>query len=497
MHFIHPHACGTSSRTPGSRGKPSMQFQVVAIHDRADLTPLAIALLEKTWPKSGHAFKLQRSRNEWPIHYVAKSTDDIGTEKVVAHGCLQTSATPTTTGDVQSVLYSLVVDQDFRRHGVGKAFLGRLELLAASRGCSYMTLSTDDAAPFYARCGYRQISETATAAAAVAKVATSGLEALLRRRAAAHAGQDADSIGTTWMRKRLRCFSPPTGPSCTDVCSAADGTEAHGSLLMQAFDRYRHREGRSTGPDIDWSTIASRCVTWRPQIGPSCGLTALLCLATTYHSSSHPRMEPEVQATLAATVQNPTARIFELAISSGSSYDGELFDAHACAAIASVCLGMHVHVYSLVAQHVQEVQQRMQATLDTGGYVLFPYDEDSSAGHSPCHAQGWRAHWGWIIGLQQVPTASPGGTTCAVLQHTLSPTPVIASLADFLSSNGQLTDLAGHPGGQAGGWVLQPARTPSQWREWAEQRGGRMTTDCQQGQLAGMCVLIQASSPRQ
>lgn len=425
-------------------------FHLVAVHTRPELTPLALALLEAEWPRSGHAAKLCRSRDEWPLHLVAVTPP---ADAVVAHACLQR-----TVGDA-AVLHSFVVAPASRGCGLGTRVLAALEGVCRSAGCAYLLLSTDSAVGFYRRCGYTVHAGTVTHARVLEGVPLTRLEAVLKRKAADAAGGGADGAsgegagaGTTWMRKRLLGFHPPGEVDA--------GAAAHARALLLL-------DGAVSLPPVLGE--AANNVAWRRQAGPSCGLTAVLCIAETLVArvdAGRVTLPPPVVHALRWTVRAPEARLLTPLFNTGASADGEVFDTHALAAVLRSACGLHVRVVEHAGERggkggLVALATQLRAVLHSGGWVLIAYDEDGSRGHTPCHAGGAKAHW---LVITSCVLEGDGGDALLLLQHTLSPAPVVCRLSAALASNAQLDSLhACSTRASEEGWVTRPVRSAQQW----------------------------------
>lgn len=249
----------------------SVQFVPIHALD-ARAAPSALeqtaAMLEAQWPKLGHAERLTRSSDSLPSHFILMNPAD---GEVIAHASLHASAE---VGEGLTVIaQNVLVSPLHRRKGVGQRLLQHLEEYAVLKGAGYIRLSTADQQAFYRACGYAESEPGNTDSAAVRKIdgtALNALQAMLMRRngvggGAGGSGSGADSV--TWFRKRLRGFSS----SVRNITAIEVG-----DAVQAALQAHNEHDSSTAAVDSERVLLCAQLLPWRRQVGPSCGLTALL-----------------------------------------------------------------------------------------------------------------------------------------------------------------------------------------------------------------------------
>jgi GNAT superfamily N-acetyltransferase len=460
-------------------------MHLVRAHEaHPDLLASCGELLDCEWPRSALGVQLGKSCDAWPIHLIAIVSD--APTAALGHGCLHRDVDRT-----GGVLFSLVVDQAQRGLGAGRQLLGLLEDLATAEGLQYLRLET--AVPsFYLRCGYMPSSVAERECSALTRgVPLGDLQALLKKRADASSGVVRQgSERHVWLQKRLASF-------------ARSREEVGAEAVRAAYRRWHART--ASGEPLDAAraaavVVATRPLPWRRQVGPSCGLTALLCALEGIQAGAGAAGRA-LPASLTATVSDPSRCLFRVALSTGLSRDGEVFDAHGLGALARHSSGMATCVVNCRERSLAYVAALLESTLEGGGCALLAYDEDARADYAPCTTGGRSAHWAAIVGIERGCPPSP----LVVLQHTMSRSPLVATLEELLRSNAQLRPSTNGRAAEET-WITVPTRSAGEWEAWSgedyaraldasgPQEGGKAAVGAAaEGGLAGLLLLIEGA----
>eukprot|EP00511_Aplanochytrium_stocchinoi_P002939 CAMPEP_0204824332 /NCGR_PEP_ID=MMETSP1346-20131115/2362_1 /ASSEMBLY_ACC=CAM_ASM_000771 /TAXON_ID=215587 /ORGANISM="Aplanochytrium stocchinoi, Strain GSBS06" /LENGTH=416 /DNA_ID=CAMNT_0051951427 /DNA_START=180 /DNA_END=1430 /DNA_ORIENTATION=- len=380
------------------------------------------------------------------------------------------------------------------------------EEAARDLGFLYMYLWTNDAQAFYEKCGFETCSSISLSSPVLDLLAKNSHEsgdvynedcdgeesgglaflsnletALMNRRkeerkkhANAHddisdanvsgsspvqGSEDGDenmNASTIWMRKRLVLELPSVPRSTEETCSAIEK-----SLLLKTKNQ----------KEITHISYYLRIIPWKQQVGPSCGMTALL--------GAHEFL----LGNEAANKQKKSVNILEEAKKRGISHEGELFNIHGTHVLASEVLGLCANIIHLGSDRLKESNNNAKPMetenllmpnavniaklIVNDSLIIFPYDPEPGT-YEPGCLKGVKAHYCTIIGFAVLMSdnvssdsvsitrieSSEGAeqtlenslralenlpeTILLIAQHSLKPTLVIASVKDFLLSNAQL-----------------------------------------------------------
>lgn len=477
----------------------------------------AADLLQRQWPRHSAgswaaAIQATVRTPTLPLHFIGLLAGERGAPaRLVAHGSLHASAFH---GDGRNaVLQSLVVDSATRRTGIGRRFLDALESEAAARGFGYMLLCTKDQQPFYLACGYRTcepVNLDVPVLTTRSPEAVTGLEALLRRRTEGSDAGSGHATGTaahtagpvqpkelvTWFEKRLRAFPGPAEVLRLSwdarVHSSSQEFDAAAACSGQLRQLLQHPHGRRTSESARTDALGSDvlppqscCLVgqvqellWLRQIGPSCGLTAVLMIADTAAARRRARGGPASTDRLAPRVMrlawsaadglsraeapppadamdvpspaSPTALrscLLPAAVAAGLTADGEVFDiAGLCSLVGSeaglptALLGAGCEGAALAGDGPLSAATIVQA-LENGSVLLIAYDGDSSRAWSPCSAGGAKAHWAVVCGYLRCAASDSAGTCgCKAKPETA---PIKVQSCDGASGNVTSVPVAG------------------------------------------------------
>ena len=513
------------------------------------LASAAAALLTAQWPRAWEPV-IRRSGvgAAAALHVVAVCAVS---GEVLAHASLRDAADSASGslggmaagGSRRALLHGLVVTPAARGRGIGAATLASVEHLARALGYDAMILSTLHASGFYRACGYRALAEGAAAAAPVLVgrgAAAAGIEAMLmqqrrRQRAepaaaftAAYAAATENSTSaafaeeeeleasgvsqearSAWFAKRLRDFAPiEEAVRVAWSCRGADG--ADGAVVIGGSPRQIcaagvvARLGRPHGGGV---FVPTRCFR---QLGPSCGLTALLMAAEStapaetvaatvadggcdfggacncWRANGSPACAPltaEAVRTAAAAASLPPVpqsasaspvplrdSLLREALRRGVSSDGEMFSLPSLLALARevanmprasrlpLALDSDGRIGTTNNNSTADVDVQCEASVEralaAGALLLIAYDADG--GWAPIAVGGARAHWAVLCGLLRSSSAEPSAPATAILVHSMSRMPLAVDLRALLASNAQLRAADGERV-RANGWVVGDA----------------------------------------
>lgn len=446
----------------------------VDVARREALLDDASALLNSQWPRSGGWREaVGKSCSGLPLHLVGLLNDS-----VVVHASLHPC---TIQGDSRNViLQSLVVKDALRGHGIGRRFLRKVEERTATRGAGYIYLSTTDQQEFYRRCGYMECEpvnlDLPVLRGEERRSALSGLEGLLRRRLDGTAAV-APSLPHTWFQKRLRAF-----PKTDEAKPFFWSSKKHEEFLLQAS---------SSSPHAAVEGFCSDALLLK-QIGPSCGLTALVmildtlsfadgsCLRRSFTITSEEggKVEWGDSSPLAAktgltTWEQRRGLLFEEAIARRITTDGEVFSTLGLAEAARDICGAEVTVKTDLNE-VEDLMSALRACLlgsasssPSSCFILLAFDADNTNGYHPCFHGGSSAHWGVVVGAlihgerSSDSSSSGGGDDMTVLLlHSASSLPIACSLRELVKSNLQLKSADARRA-RLSNWVLPRPRPSS------------------------------------
>jgi predicted N-acetyltransferase YhbS len=425
--------------------------------DRRDLLIKgAAALLNSQWPRSEASASswltsLDKSSVRLPLHLVGL-IEGI----VCSHASLHAA---TIQGDSRNVvLQSLVVDSSRRGKGLGRRFLSMVEEWASGFPFGYIYLSTTDQQAFYTRCGYKECAPANLDVPVLAsrKTALSGLEGLLRKRV--EGGEDAaatpiatSSLPHTWFQKRLRAFPARE--------------EAKVVSWEKGYEKFFARELAPLLGGFERSLVAKGfCsdLVWLRQIGPSCGLTALVMIADTIANNKGEApaaplcrrdftLRGDGEMALAdfspytpLPLQSIDLRgcLLKEAIHRKITTDGEVFSTACLAEAASDLYGLgkrvNLHTGFTSAEQLFSALKTMLRKEPADILVLIAYDADNTNNHKPCFHGGASAHWAIVAGAAWDAMKEEGGDIAAILVHSASYVPVACSLKELAASNFQL-----------------------------------------------------------
>lgn len=511
------------------------------------LASAAAEILQQQWPRRSvdtWVQTLRASRASLPLHFIALLDSSSG-PRVVGHASLHASVV---NGDSRNVvLQSLVVDRTLRGHGYGRRLMQALECWAAEAGFFYIRLCTKDQQRFYSACGYRTCEPANVDAPVLAarRSAADGLEIFLRRRAdgdlphpangagAGHrpagAATDGTSAGSThseapmtWFEKRLRAFPHPkdavllhwsvceaaavgVSPTAT-VASAADGSAGADAVDVKVGDEARSIQASLHSQAATWVQVASLprpgveklepvnftyklrgCLhelVWMRQIGPSCGLTALVMASDSLRArrlASVSAAEPSARMPLTSAVA-PGGKVEALSglpkllqlhgVARRLSAAGDAGASAAGGAEASVAAGAATGLVSAAGTGAEADTISIRAAHDSGG-VVREWSVVLEASHSPhappgcavvdhCSAAAAVDSGGGAAtgGAGAVVRGAAGGPGRVALREMLLPAAVAAGYtADGeLFSAAHMTALAEKPAGLTAQLLLQPHR---------------------------------------
>jgi len=373
--------------------------------------------------------------------YVADDDDDGGLKRngettVVAHGRL-TECFEGAGGSAAALTYILA---EPKGRGYGTQIMSRLEDAALKMGYHYCYLWTATAVPFYEKLGYQQTERVSLYSACLKKLEceqVNQLEAMLHKK-----------MGNLLSSKRKETVMlPPDEATSNDVWMRKRLVECVGSVLITVDQRLEEiRTSLDQKSKVDYDSMkAISCwkyslleIPWQQQVGPSCGLAALLMLRDYYirvadNCTRMPSLLTEAQQ-------------------QGYSVDGEIFDASNLVKLAAFC-GLNAELHSLQ----QTTPTKVLSIVRKGGTCILPYDSQPST-KRPHQNAGKTAHYGIVVGImfgfemecgndavQLQPFCSDDvcqvedALECRLLvQHSLSRKLAIASWSDFYNSNQQL-----------------------------------------------------------
>jgi hypothetical protein len=342
-----------------------------------------------------------------------------------------------------------------------------------------MLLCTKDQQPFYLACGYRTcepVNLDVPVLTARSPDTVTGLEALLRRRAEASDAGSGHATGTaghaagpvrpgelvTWFEKRLRAFPGPAevsrlswGTSVDAPSHEFDAAAGCSSQLRQLLQHPHELLGSDALPPRSCCLVGQvQELLWLRQIGPSCGLTAVLMIADTAAARRRardgaasadclvPRMlqlawsaaaglsqaeapptavqQPWPDAMDTCSPASPTALrscLLPAAVAAGLTADGEVFDIAGLRGLVGSEAGLPAALLGAGCEGVAPAgggplsAATIIQGLEYGSVLLIAYDADSSRAWSPCCAGGAKAHWAVICGYLRC-AARDSAETC-------------------------------------------------------------------------------------
>jgi N-acetylglutamate synthase-like GNAT family acetyltransferase len=355
---------------------------------------------------------------------------------IYGYGELDASASLSKSDCVANgILTSLIICRSMRGRGLGSVALALFEDMARGRGYGYIYLWTTTAVEFYRKYGYHPcdpINGNKSVLKSLNDVSVLKIESLLRTKMP-QVSRDMDpeeshSEKDIWLRKRIM----------TEVAAFAD------------MDWNMFEQLISDSIQDDYRGISAYCykrVPWCRQIGPSCGLAALVMCISHFHNLG---LYPENSDSILENV---------LSKANGCGYtnDGEMFRISELASLcetvtSSQLLGEVVSTKLLTAKYVIDLLSR-------NFLIIIPYDRDD-IGSLPCRKRGGKAHYAIIVGIvaEDFPIDSLSAsfqagkkehmqdlgyvdenTKCSLIAvHSLSTRPVVASISDWIQSNQQL-----------------------------------------------------------
>ncbi|MFT7800899.1 N-acetyltransferase 6-like [Arapaima gigas] len=139
--------CGTTSTCYMSDGK----LRAVPLHHRLDLLEACAELVNTEWPRSlgARIHALQKSCHDFPVCLVLLQRTTEG-ERLLGHARLSRVVGQSGSLFVESV----VVSQEQRGKGHGRALMEAAERYAKARGFQRLCLTTHDKQHFYSHLGY-------------------------------------------------------------------------------------------------------------------------------------------------------------------------------------------------------------------------------------------------------------------------------------------------------------------------------------------------------
>jgi len=320
---------------------------------------------------------------------------------VIAYGCVKPHHCSNVEGGrKEAILHSLCVGSEWRGNGFGQGMVsGICETLRNDYSIDFCLLTPakereEQLIRLYERCGFTLMREgddvAALGSALSAKLTAAGTEVdgianLFRKRAGL-----AGSSGEKWMRRRLRYRSSAASRKFVPV------PRAH-------------------------QVVA---VTWEPQVGPMCGISAVY-MASSMPASPKARPLDGFEAVVSAESADET-NLLKVAQARNLSVDGEMFNARSLASLAS-------SVPSLLASFSPNFASpaTLQTGIDRGGVFLLPFDV---VGNRACSRGGGSAHWGLVTGYYE----DSAGELGLAVQHSGNDKPFYAKYEEMMASNAQL-----------------------------------------------------------
>ena len=444
---------------------------------------VAAQLLHQEWQGAGGLAGRLRVLGQQAGSFILLD-ENAGT--VVGHCRLRAAAESTSdeTAGKNGVVTSVVVAPGRRREGCGSAMLRLLQESAAGSGYCYLylapagcagSISTADQLGFFAGAGYMDcgggVVLEAECLKALDATAVQGLERLFASRFAAaaadpEAAASADK-GAVGLRMQLKEELPMTAHSPSRLEEAILAQLHAGRLRVGSPEQECDGERTSR-----WEAEIplGKPVSLTRQVGPSCGLVVLRMAA----------------AALLPVAARPSRcgglpggeSLLQLAISSGFSKEGEVFDIEHLKQLATAGCGLEATVVSLQSAEDSAAggtasglgPAELAAELRAGGLVALPYDRDQAGGGRPCCRGGHSAHYALLIGLATrgggeggpVDGSAEGGADKLVFAavHGMAASVVVAEWADWSRSNRQLG--AARPDQiKAGRWVFPVGGVPN------------------------------------
>ena len=372
----------------------------------------------------------------------------------------------------------IVVHHDYRGRTVGAILMRSLEQLALTElNCYYMTLSTttDAAARFYQRLGYREgfISQRVSQRRCfqVSSFSQDGLDRLqsllLKKQQATTsaatavacasplggvAEESTDSSNDTGRPKDVRYFVKLLAEERNGGFVSIRKDILHGIELanrthggMHSDGGYRHMGGEEI-PEIPWQL----------QIGPSCGLSIIRMVREFYYPSATTGFGLSGGGGVVSQLHQPPS-LLELARSLDVTEDGEVFST------AKLLFLLQTYFRMIVGDG--EAQRRVVAILKKFGtfeefetildetiivnkasFAAIAYDRDPGTDSASCVSGGMHAHWGIILtsslrlSNEETSVAAPEVLHC-VIQQSASRRPCVCTRRLLFESNSSLRSL--------------------------------------------------------
>jgi len=409
------------------KGKANVEMRRIwasdgSVHDEEQILR-ASQIMEEEWTSSGVKRRMERMfQGGRKLISVALVVDGV----LQCHARIQPVADHLRGDGPSCAVTSVITSTDVRGKGFGRKLMDFVEEVAKVEGYKYVYLWTDSAEGFYQKCAYKRcepINLDVPALQGLDEDSVSSLEAMLNQKLLKTAELESRTslvehaapggLNTIWMRKRLMI---------SNVSIVREESAARNEI-EQTLNRIGNHG----------FVFFMENLHWQRQIGPSCGLTALR-LARGF-------LEDGVNLA-------EEYGLLESALTLGMTDDGEIFDIDGLARLARDCCELEAVVQVCTSSGL------IEAVL-SNGVVVFPYDKGVGNGPPECRG-GSRAHYCVFVGMaRQNPSKAENHemiqkeafksivtvdvtSVLLVATHGTSKSLVVAPIADWIASNGQL-----------------------------------------------------------